>query len=468
MSRGSEASAKCGFDKTLGSTITSITTAHHCPFTLTPLPRPQVPPQPCPPCRQQPPHPTSSPNDSNKQLTPSLSPLKAQLAIRDHWTAPSSPVQTSLSSLSTLLGHSITANPEWSLIIADLDAFYPDKANLVAIVAGCVQAWAKSMTELLEDSAHEAWADKLLDKVPVRLQLFVEVAGAKEAKGGTSWSEARDGFVLALPRSKVVQPAELFPIFRGGLLACFDEPGKVVPVMERKAAAAAAAAAGGDDWEGVEVDTTTGKAEVTAPPPRRQESATTARPRVEFLPVVASLPRPDELFLQPPYHLSLSHGHQHIEVQCSHSPTLQLLADYLKRWCRVNHSDSRNVCDPSLTPLPLSSRPHPHRRPTINTDILLPAPRRAGTTAPVRLWAGRDVRPPHAQHGGHALHDPVHRHLAHDRVAHRGRAGLRAGVQGRRVEFPAGHGLQDALIVRGSTGERVRKLGKLSHPDRLM
>lgn len=206
------------------------------------------------------------------------------------------------------------------------------------------------MGELLEDSAHEAWADKLLDKVPVRLQLFVEVAGAKDAKGGTSWSEARDGFILALPRSKVVQPAELFPLFRGGLLGCFDEAGKVVPVMERKAAAAAAAAAGGDDWAGVEVDTATGRAEVTETPKREYAAATVARPRVEFLPVVASLPRPDELFLQPPYHLSLTHGHQHIEVQCSHSPTLQLLADYLKRWCRVNHADSRNVC---VAPLPI-------------------------------------------------------------------------------------------------------------------
>ncbi|KAK3901011.1 hypothetical protein C8A05DRAFT_35319 [Staphylotrichum tortipilum] len=265
-------------------------------------------------------------------------PLKAQLAIRDHWTAPSSPVQTSLQSLCTLLGHTVIANPEWPLLVADLDAFYPDKANLVAIVAGCVQAWAKSMTELLEDPAHEAWADKLLEKVPVRLQLFVEVAGGKDPKGGTSWSEARDGFVVALPRRQVVQPAELFPLFRGGLLGCFEEAGRVVPLMERKAAAAA------DDWAGVEVDTTTGKAEVTEPPPRAVDyaAASAARPRVEFLPVVASLPRPDELFLQPPYHLSLSHGHQHIEVQCSHSPTLQLLADYLKRWCRVNHTDTRN------------------------------------------------------------------------------------------------------------------------------
>jgi hypothetical protein len=232
--------------------------------------------------------------------------------------------------------------PEWPLLVTELDAFYADKTNLVAVVAGCVQAWAKSMMELLEDSAHEAWTDKVLEKVPVRMQVFVEVASS--AKASTAWSEKRGGFVVSLPKKQVYQPAELFPIFRGDLLACFNERKK--PQLPEKKAAG-----GADDWEGVEVDAATGQAAVVETPLTVRPSP---RAKVEFLPDVAALPRPDQLLLQPPYHLTLLDGRQEIEVQSSHSPSLQLLADYLKRWCRVNHADTRNVscCGGSTVSLP--------------------------------------------------------------------------------------------------------------------
>ncbi|KAK4156635.1 hypothetical protein C8A00DRAFT_30488 [Chaetomidium leptoderma] len=257
---------------------------------------------------------------------PSL-PLKAQVGVRDHWTKADGPLQTSLSDLEALLGHTVAIEPEWPLLVAALDAFYADKTNLVAVVAGCVQAWAKSMTELLEDPVNEDWTEKVLEKVPVRMRVFVEVAAASTT-AATAWSEPRDGFVVSLPKKQVYQPAELFPVFRGDLLACFDVK-KKPQLPERKAGGAA------DDWEGVEVDMATGKAQV-------MEAAPPKRAKVEFLPDVASLPRPEQLLLQPPYHLTLVHGHQNIELHCSHSPSLQLLADYLKRWCRVNHADTRN------------------------------------------------------------------------------------------------------------------------------
>ncbi|KAK4098769.1 hypothetical protein N658DRAFT_509218 [Parathielavia hyrcaniae] len=260
---------------------------------------------------------------------PSL-PLKAQIGIRDHWIKDDSPVQKSLRDLQELLGHSVVAEPEWPLLVAELDAVYADKANLVAVVASCVQVWVKSMMELLDDSACEAWAEKVLDKAPGRMRVLVDVARSDRAS--TTWSEARGGFVVSLPKKQVYQPAELFPIFREELLACFNER-KKPQLPEGKAAG------GADSWEDVEVDAATGKAEVVKTTPALRPST---RSKVVFLPDLASLPRPDQLFLQPPYHLSLTHGHREIELQCSHSPSLQLLADYLKRWCRVNHADTRN------------------------------------------------------------------------------------------------------------------------------
>lgn len=241
-------------------------------------------------------------------------------------------MQNALRSLQDLLGHDVVVEPEWQLLVAELDALYADdRGALVAVVAGCLQTWAKSMTELLDDSAHDAWIETVLEKVPMRMRVFVEVADSEAAS--TAWSEQRDGFVVRLPKERIFQPAELFPVFRGDLLACFDE-GKTKPQQPADAAGTA------DDWVGMEVDTESGRAEVVEHPIR---SKAPARAKVEFLPSVASLPRPDQLFLRPPYHLTMIPGHQQIELQCSHSPSLQLLADYLKRWCRVNHSDTRNV-----------------------------------------------------------------------------------------------------------------------------
>ncbi|KAK0657019.1 hypothetical protein B0T16DRAFT_366800 [Cercophora newfieldiana] len=259
---------------------------------------------------------------------PSL-PLKVQVAIRDIWSKEDGGLQTALKSLQELLGHEIVIEPEWQLLLAELEEFYPDKGNFVTILAGCVEAWVKSMAELLEDSAHEDWTEIVLEKSKSgRLRLFLEVSTSEIAS--TSWSEERRAFIITLPKKKVFQPAELFPIFRGKLLTCFEAPKKAqLPIRQGQAA---------DEWADVELDTATGKPEVV----EKSQGSSASRPKttVEFLPNVQSLPRPDELFLRPPYHLTLIPGHSEIEIQSSHSPSLKVLSDYLKRWCRINHHDT--------------------------------------------------------------------------------------------------------------------------------
>lgn len=267
---------------------------------------------------------------------PSL-PLKVQVAIRDVWNKQDGGLQTTLKSLQELLGHEIVLEPEWQLLLAALEEYYPDKGNFVTTIAGCVEAWAKSMIELLEDSAHEGWTDTVLEKSKFgRLRLFLEVSASESAS--TSWSGQRSGFIITLPKKKVYQPAELFPVFRGKLLTCFETPKKPqLPVHQGGAP---------DEWADVEVDTTTGKPEVvektksTPVSSRSAVPASTAQYTAEYLPNALSLPRPDELFLRPPYHLTLFSGPSEIEIQCSHSPSLKVLSEYLQRWCRVNHHDT--------------------------------------------------------------------------------------------------------------------------------
>ncbi len=145
--------------------------------------------------------------------------------------------------------------------------------------------------------------------------------------------------MLSLPKKTVTLPAEFYPVFRGSLLQCFDEKQRGVP--HREAAAA-------DDWADVEMDKTTGKVDIIEKSaPAAPAGDIKMPPKVEFLPSAESLPRPDELLSRPPYHLIVYDlGRQKIEIHCSHSRSLQLLSEYLKRWCRVNHNDTRNVSRP--------------------------------------------------------------------------------------------------------------------------
>jgi hypothetical protein len=104
------------------------------------------------------------------------SPLKAKVAVRDHWSKADGALQTSLKGLKELLGLNVTVEPEWQLLITELDTFYEDNANLVTIVAGCVQTWVKCIVEVLDDPAREEWTATLLDKVWANhLPLYIEV-----------------------------------------------------------------------------------------------------------------------------------------------------------------------------------------------------------------------------------------------------------------------------------------------------
>ena len=262
-------------------------------------------------------------------------------------------MKSSFKALQQVLGYEVVVEPEWQLLVAELDDCYEDKGHLVAVVAGCVLVWAKSITELLEDAEHEGWTETVLEKTKsaARLRLYVEVessaSSSNSEKASTTWSEQRTGFVVILSKKEVLQPAELFPVFRGNLLACFDGTRKT---MKEASSEGGAAAGAGDDWADIKVDSVTGGAQVVE---KEHHQAPTvpvggkSKSKVEFLPTVASLPRPDELFLRPPYHLVVtgSHGGE-IEIQGSHSPSLQLIADYFKRWCRVNPHDTRNVRQP--------------------------------------------------------------------------------------------------------------------------
>ncbi|KAL7620056.1 hypothetical protein AAE478_010605 [Parahypoxylon ruwenzoriense] len=120
--------------------------------------------------------------------------------------------------------------------------------------------------------------------------------------------------------------------FKTALLQCFDDKQDLVESFHQETP--------GDDWANVSMDNTTGKPTVG----NRPQLSSFAVTKLGFyvLPDARTLPRPDDLFLKPPYYLAIYGGSQTaVEVQYSHSPTLELLSDYLKKRCNINNQDSR-------------------------------------------------------------------------------------------------------------------------------
>lgn len=61
-------------------------------------------------------------------------------------------------------------------------------------------------------------------------------------------------------------------------------------------------------------------------------------------PELASIPRPEELTKQPPYWLIVRQDSStEVVVQSSHGPSLLLLEEYLKKWCRGDTNRSERV-----------------------------------------------------------------------------------------------------------------------------
>ena len=102
-------------------------------------------------------------------------PLKVKVGLRDSWDKEDAPVQRALSDLKEVLGIGVVVQADWSLLLAELDSFYPDKGTFVPSIASCVQALFVALGALLEDVDNAEWADELLERVARPLTVFLEV-----------------------------------------------------------------------------------------------------------------------------------------------------------------------------------------------------------------------------------------------------------------------------------------------------
>lgn len=137
------------------------------------------------------------------------------------------------------------------------------------------------------------------------------------------WDDQRAGFILAIPTTAIITPLECIPTLKEDLRTAFDLNSQTAQTPVTGAASAPVTAL-----------------PVTLP----DHSIQTTRQPIQYLPDVASLPRPDELLQRVPYYMIVRTMGERIDIECTHSPSLNVLAAYLQRWCRTNHNLSTKVC----------------------------------------------------------------------------------------------------------------------------
>ncbi|KAH7308545.1 hypothetical protein B0I35DRAFT_453806 [Stachybotrys elegans] len=262
-------------------------------------------------------------------------PLKAKVAVRDTWSKDDAPVQKAMAQVQQVLGLQVSCEPDWALLIAELDETYPDRAILVTIVSSLVQTWNESMVGLLDGAAPEEWTETLLEKLKdsySELRLFLDIGRGDIPS--TSWDASRGGFTIYVPKEAIRDARESSAVFTGQILAAFEERKEPAPSQS------VAQLPDYDEWASVDASTmnvVVGKPK--APDAPRTQPA--SPPTVQYLPSVDTMARPDDLLRKPPYYLLVSaQGAQNIEVQCSHSPTLEVMHAYLKKWVRTNNNDT--------------------------------------------------------------------------------------------------------------------------------
>jgi hypothetical protein len=135
--------------------------------------------------------------------------------------------------------------------------------------------------------------------------------------------------MINVPKLLMYQPAQFSGLFKEQLLEAFDkkEPPKSLPIHSTT----------GDEWADVGVDE---PEEQTA----KISMAGNKAPVMDYLPDPNTMPKPGSLLQNAPYHLFVhASGNNNIEIECSHSQTLEVLAEYLKRWTRINPNRTDKV-----------------------------------------------------------------------------------------------------------------------------
>ncbi|KAF8069113.1 hypothetical protein FPV67DRAFT_1491177 [Lyophyllum atratum] len=271
-------------------------------------------------------------------------PLKIRVDVRDLWDSPKSDVQASIAALEKTLGHRIVPIVQWPILWNELQGRFPDKATFIPSISRIAIAWYDRLFWRLDSDNFPEWTEELLALLSQgRKQLIIEPSPPPHNRPKTSWDARTSSFYLGIP--KIAPPPH------SKVVAAFDQDFENLLVQGD--------AAGGpadEGWDDLATEPSRtpahGAPRSAAAEPTRTVTTHTVSdasfaeiPKIDRLPGLGELSRPNELFAQrAPYILTLDVGNPLI-IRCSHEASLELIWSYLTRWGRQNSADSmrRNI-----------------------------------------------------------------------------------------------------------------------------
>ncbi|KAG6916042.1 hypothetical protein DXG01_008666 [Tephrocybe rancida] len=272
-------------------------------------------------------------------------PLKIRVDIRDLWDSPKSDVHASIASLKETLGHRIEPIVQWPILWNELKDRFPDKSTFIPSIARIVNSWYARLLWRLDSDNFPEWTEELLAVLSDgRKHLVIEPSPPPHNRPRTSWNTKAASFYLGLPKIEPPPNAKVVAAFDQDFDNLFVQGGASGPADE--------------GWDDVAAEPGSASHD-SASEPRRTVTVHTvgdasqineAGPKIDRLPGLGELPRPNELFAQSaPYILTLDMGNP-LVVRCSHEATLELLSGYLNRHGKLNVIDSmkRNVLNVEL------------------------------------------------------------------------------------------------------------------------
>jgi hypothetical protein len=259
-------------------------------------------------------------------------PLKIRVDIRE-FDNPTSEIQKRLASLTKEVGLPCTHSIEWLSLWTALKPSYPDPAQFVPSITHTLTLLIDG---ILDNLADDSWAESLLADESVErkqeLNLTVLALQDKANLGKVIWMADKATVAAMVPLgggqwSKI--PVE-------SLKGLWDAPSE-------EATKAAASGRGpavvlqDEDWADVGVPEHRGTVSVNASGPGPEVV------RVERLPQIDRIPRPDILFAEAPYLCTVRQLGNGVRVNCSHEGTLKVMSSYFERFIRHNHHDAERV-----------------------------------------------------------------------------------------------------------------------------
>ncbi|KAF5329967.1 hypothetical protein D9611_010469 [Ephemerocybe angulata] len=264
-------------------------------------------------------------------------PLKIRVDIRDLWNNVQSPLQQSVASLAETLGHKIVPQVKWPTLWGNLKKDFSDPETFVPGIVAYTTAWYEQLNWRLENDAFAEWTETLLSvlsKTSTGAEITLEIqvqSSPSVSVPRTVWSDASNSFHLFIPHGPVSSSsiASYLEQELGQLFIPANSDGKELDE---------------EGWADVGGEPRLSAGSVPLSAARGSKPGNDLSPP-RTLPAITSLTRPSDLLqATTPYILIIETGNP-LLVQCSHQKSLEVLAQYLNKWGKINKNDGqrRNI-----------------------------------------------------------------------------------------------------------------------------